>query len=204
MPLATRIYFPQIAAGVWADWVKIVNVGNNVGNVEAVARNYLGQVVWTARNTLRPYQAWIVPVDPASATQDVSLTVTSNSPIVGERHCHLGTEVLAFPGASFEAKTVGTRLFYPEVVQGCADNVRFFNVTEYYAFIKVIVRDVSGFTFRQFSAQINPMGFVIFTDQDIGNVQGTLEAFCTQPCAGERHLHYGNGVAVGQLAQVLS
>lgn len=204
MPMATKLYFAQIAAGVWADWVKIVNVSNESANVQAVARNMYGNIVWTAQNILRSYQAWIVPVDPASANQDISLVVSSNKPIVGERHCHLGTEVLAFPGASVEAKTVGTRLFFPEVVQGCADNVRFFNITENYAFISVIVRDISGFTFRQFSAQIVPMGFVIFTDQHIGNVQGTLEAFCTQPAVGERHLHYGNGVAVGQLAQILN
>jgi len=204
MPASNRIYFPQIAAGVWADWVKVVNVNNEAANAEAVARNSMGQVVWSTTNALRPYQGWVIPVDPVSAQQDVSLVVTSNRPIVGERHCHLGTEVLAFPGASIEAKTTGTRLFYPEVVQGCSDNVRFFNITENYAFISVIVRDISGFTFRQFSGQINPMGFVIFLDQHIGNVQGTLEAFATQPCVGERHLHYGNGVAVGQLAQILN
>ncbi|HGE70680.1 TPA: hypothetical protein ENX78_07590 [Candidatus Poribacteria bacterium] len=163
-----------------------------------------GILVWQTSNTLQPYQAWVIPVDPAYPQADVSLTVISTLPIVGERHCHAGTEVLAFPGASPETKTAGTRLFFPETVYGCHDNFRFLNITEYYAFVTVISRDINGFTVRRFTGQIPPLGFWIFTDNEIGNVQGTLEIFSTQPVVGERHLHYGNGVAVGQLGQVLS
>ena len=204
MALTNKIYFPQIAAGGWEDWVKVVNINNEPANLQAIARDMLGQIVWNANTSLQPYQGWVVPVDPASPITDVSLTVISTKPIVGERHCHAGTEVLAFPGACSEMKTAGTRLFYPETVYGCHDNFRFLNVTEYYAFVTVISRDINGFTVRRFSNQISPYGFWIFTDNEIGNVQGTLEVYSTQPLVGERHLHYGNGVAVGQLGQILS
>jgi hypothetical protein len=204
MPAGNKIYFAQIAPGVWADWVKVVNINDQPASVQAIVRTSVGQIVWNANGTLQPFQAWVIPVDAAFPQFDVSLTVVSTRPIVGERHCHLGTEVLAFPGASPEAKTVGTRLFYPETVYGCSDNFRFFNITEYYAFVTVISRDINGFTVRRFSNQIPPFGFWIFTDNEIGNVQGTLEIFSTQPVVGERHLHYGNGVAVGQLGQILS
>lgn len=204
MPVGNKIYFPQIAAGGWADWVQVVNINDQPANVQALARNTLGQLVWSTNATLQPYQCWSIPVDPAYPQADVSLTVISTRPIVGERHCHAGTEVLAFPGACPEMKNVGTRLFFPETVYGCSDNFRLLNITENYAFATVISRDINGFTFKRFSNQIPPLGFWIFLDTDVGNVQGTLEIFSTQPVVGERHLHYGNGVAVGQLAQILS
>jgi hypothetical protein len=204
MALANKIYFPQIAAGGWADWVQVVNINDQPASVQAIARTTLGQTVWSTNATLQPFQAWVVPVDPAYPQADVSLTVISTRPIVGERHCHAGTEVLAFPGASPEMKTAGTRLFFPETVYGCTDNFRFLNITEYYAFVTVISRDINGFTVKRFTNQVSPLGFWIFTDVEIGNVQGTLEIFSTQPVVGERHLHYGNGVAVGQLGQILS
>ncbi len=130
MPVGNKIYFPQIAAGVWADWVKVVNINDLPSYVQAIVRNPLGQIVWNANSTLQPYQAWVIPVDSAFPQENVSLTVVSERPIVGERHCHLGTEVLAFPGASPEMKTVGTRLFFPETVYGCHDNFRLMNITE--------------------------------------------------------------------------
>jgi len=204
MPAGRKIYFAQIAAGVWADWVKVVNISNAPANVQAIVRNALGHIVWQSGNNLQRFQAWVIPVDAAFPQDNVSLTVESNRPIMGERHCHLGTEVLAFSGASPEAKTVGTRLFFPETVYGCSDNFRLFNITEYYAYVTVISRDINGFTVKRFTNQIPPYGFWMFLDTDIGNVQGTLEIFSTQPVVGERHLHYGNGVAVGQLGQVLS
>jgi len=204
MPAGKKIYFPQIAAGGWADWVQVVNINYQPANVQAIARNFLGQIVWTTTVNLQPYQCWVVPVDPVHQQADVSLTVVSTLPIVGERHCHAGTEVLAFAGASTEMKSVGTRLFFPETVYGCHDNFRLLNTTEHYTFATVISRDINGFTFKRFTNQITPFGFWIFLDTDIGNVQGTLEIFTTQPVVGERHLHYGNGVAVGQLAQILS
>ena len=204
MAVAKKIYFPQIAAGGWEDWVRVVNINTLPANVQAIARLNTGQMVWQTSATLQSFQAWVVPVDPAYPKADVSLTVVSTLPIVGERHCHSGTEVLAFPGASSEMKTAGTRLFFPETVYGCVDKFIFLNITDYYSFVTVISRDINGFTVRRFTGQVVPLGFWLFTDVEIGNVQGTLEVFSTQPVVGERHLHYGNGVAVGQLGQILS
>ena len=51
------------------------------------------------------------------------------------------------------------------------------------------------------------MGYWIITDKEIRNITGTLEAMCTQPTVGERHLHYDanvhKGVAIGQFGQVI-
>ena len=34
MPAPTKIYFPQVASGGWADWVEVVNVGAEEANIE--------------------------------------------------------------------------------------------------------------------------------------------------------------------------
>jgi hypothetical protein len=206
MPAPTKIYFAQIASGPWADWVQVVNVSNEQSHVMAIARNENGETVWSGEKSLRPFQAWVVPVEPASEKQELSLTVSSDKGIVGERHCHLGTEVLAFPGAAPELRNMGRRLFYPEIVAGCADFFRVFNVSDQPAMVNVIVRDINGKVTKQFGREIKPLCFWSFFDADVGNVQGTLELISTQPIVSERHLHYGEaiqGVAVGQLAQVM-
>jgi len=33
MALTRKIYFPQIAAGNWADWVQVVNINQQPANV---------------------------------------------------------------------------------------------------------------------------------------------------------------------------
>jgi len=206
MPAPTKIYFGQIASGPWADWVQVVNVSNEESQVMAIARNEKAETVWSGEKTLKPFQAWVVPVEPASAKQELSLVVSSNKGIVGERHCHLGTEVLAFPGAAPELKSVGRRHFYPNLTAGCADFFRIFNVGDQLAMVNVIVRDINGKVAKQFGGQIVPLGFWSLYDQDVGNTQGTLELVSTQPIVSERHLHYGTalqGVAVGQLGQVM-
>jgi len=208
MPLSNRIYFAQIAAGKWADWVQVININTEEAKVSAVARDRNGLILWTSERTLRPYQGWVVPVEPASVHQDLSLVVASDKPIVGERHCHLGTEVLAFPGASLEAKTAGKRLFFPELVEGCLDVFIVFNISEDIASIDVIVRDRDGNTKKQFNTQLRPWCSWVFGDQDTGNLDGTVEVVSTQNIVAERHLHYRgkyhpDGVAVGQLGQVL-
>jgi hypothetical protein len=57
------------------------------------------------------------------------------------------------------------------------------------------------------SPAIPAMGWWIATDNELGNVTGTLEALCTQPTVGERHHHYDanvhKGVAIGMFGQVL-
>ena len=46
MPAPTKIYFPQVASGGWADWVEVVNVGAEEANITALARDQNGNVVW--------------------------------------------------------------------------------------------------------------------------------------------------------------
>ena len=206
MPAPTKIYFPQIASGQWIDWVQVVNVGNDQSQVMAIARNEKGETVWSGEKTLKPFQTWVVPVEPASKNQELSLTISSNQGIVGERHCHLGTKVLAFPGACPEMRSVGRRIFYPEIVAGCADYFRVFNISDQPAMVNVVVRDTNGNVIRQFSGQIVPLGFWSFVDKDFGNISGTLELVSTQVIVSERHLHYSespDGVAIGQLGQVM-
>ncbi len=206
MPAPTKIYFGQIASQQWIDWVQVINVSPEESRVLAVARDINGQTVWSSEKTLRSFQGWVVPVEPVSVNQELSLVVSSDKAIVGERHCHLGTEVLAFPGAAPELRSVGRRLFFPELVAGCTDFFRVFNITEQDALVSVIVRDANGIITKQFSGQIKPLGFWSFMDDMVGNINGTLEMLSTQTIVSERHLHYGSaikGVAVGQLGQVL-
>jgi hypothetical protein len=206
MPAPTKIYFGQIASGQWLDWVQVVNVSNEDSNTIAIARNEKGETVWSGEKTLKPFQAWVIPVEPASVQQELSLVVSSNKSVVGERHCHLGTEVLAFPGAAPELKSAGRRLFYPEIVAGCGDFFRVLNIGDQVALVNIIVRDINGKIVKQFGNQIPPLGFWSFTDNETGNVQGTLEIVSTQVIVSERHLHYGEaikGVALGQLGQVM-
>jgi len=209
MPLTNQLYFAQVAAGVWADWVQVINVGDRDSKVFAVARDWTGRILWHSETVLRPYQGWVVPVEPASVTQDLSLVLNSEMPIAAERHCHLGTEVLAFPGASIEARTAGRRLFFPELVAGCGDWFIVFNINEQQAVATVYIRDDNGTLVNQFTSPvIPPMGGWVFNDQQTGNVQGTVEVISDQIIVSERHLHYQgtyhpNGVAVGQLGQVL-
>jgi len=207
MPAPTKIYYGQIASGQWLDWVQVVNVSNEDSNVMAIARNEKGETVWSEEKILKQFQAWVVPVEPASVKQELSLVVSSDKGIVGERHCHLGTEVLAFPGAAPEFRSVGRRLFYPEIVAGCGDYFRVFNISDQPALVSIVVRDINGKIAKQFGGNpIPPLGFWSFTDNETGNIQGTLEIVSTQVVVSERHLHYGElikGVAVGQLAQVM-
>jgi len=208
MPLTNRLFYPQVAAGVWADWVQVVNVSGEIANIKAIARNREGVIFWTGERTSNPFQGWVIPVEPASQQQDLSLEVISNKAIVGERHCHNGMEVLAFPGASIEMGTVGKRLFFPELVAECLDWFIVFNITDAEANVNVIVRNENGGIVKQFSNKLSAMASWPFSDNETGRVQGTLEINTDQLIVCERHLHYQgtyhpNGVAVGQLGQVI-
>lgn len=204
MPAPTKIYFPQIAVG-WEDWVQIVNVSNEPANVMAVARNQQGQTVWSQEFKLTPFQAFTTAAD--TITIPVSMTVSSDKGIVGERHCHSGVTVFYFPGAATELMTVGNRLFFPEVYEGGLDWFQILNVSEQPTNINVIVRDKSGKIANQFGIQnLATMNWWNFTDKEVGNINGTIELMSTQPIVGERHLHYEGalaGTAVGQLGQVI-
>ena len=205
MPAPNTIYFSQIAGGVWADWVEVVNVGTTQANVNAIARDAAGNAVWSATKTLTPFQCWVVPAEgQADKKGEVSLEVSSNQPILGERHCHLGTQVLDFPGAALELDSVGTKLFFAEIASYIGDWIRFFNTGEADALVSLIGRDRStGQVTQQFSGSIKPKGFWDMTDTQMKNITGTLEAVSTQPIVGERHSHYQGGQsAIGELAQV--
>ncbi len=204
MPAPTKIYFSQIAVG-WEDWVQVVNVSPEDANVVAIARNNQGQTVWSQNTRLNSFQAWTVAADTVKV--NASLVVSSDKPIVGERHCHSGTHVLNFPGASREGMNIGRRLFFPEIYSGGSDWFQMLNVGREPANINVIVRHRDGRIYRQFSKNgIKPLNWWNFTDQNVGNITGTVELMCTQPVMGERHLTYHKGhegSSAGQLAQVL-
>jgi hypothetical protein len=204
MPAPTKIYFSQIAVG-WEDWVQIVNVSPEPANVIAIARNIQGQTVWSQDAKLNPYQAWTASADTVKVA--ATLIVSSDKPIVGERHCHSKTEVFNFPGASPEGMTVGRRLFFPEIYSGGSDWFQILNTGTENANVNAIVRNRDGRIHRQFSKHnIKPLSWWNFTDREMGNITGTIELMCTQPMVGERHLHYHKGhegSAVGQLGQVL-
>lgn len=204
MPAPTKIYFPQIAVG-WEDWVQIVNVSNEPAHVIAVVRDQNAQTVWSQDQNLRPFQAWTTAAD--TVTVNGSMVVSSDKPIVGERHCHSKTEVLVFPGASPEGMTVGRRMLFPEVTTGGVDWFQILNVGDQPANINVVVRNRDGRIHRQFGTQnLRPLGWWNFTDQHMGNPTGTVELISTQPVVGERHLHYQQyhiGSAVGQYGQLL-
>ena len=110
MPAPTKIYFPQVASGGWADWVEVVNVGAEEANITALARDQNGNVVWSYSKKIVPFQCWLVPVEGQADSRgvEVSLEVSSDQPILGERHCHYQSQVLDFPGAAVELDSAGT------------------------------------------------------------------------------------------------
>lgn len=201
MPAPTTIYFSQLDP-VWLDWVQLINVGNGPARVVCLARDENANAVWSQENTLNPFCGWNPTVE--SVKVSVSLQVTSNQPIVGERHCHLGSQVLDFPGASVEDKTVGRRLFFPELVAGAGEWFRFLNVGSADAHITITVRTVDGRVVRQRSNVVPSFRWWQIGDNEAGDYSGTVEVTSTQPIVGERHLHYAGGqTAVGQLGQAL-
>ena len=199
-----RIYFGQIAPGEWYDWVTLTNVGNKEAKITVIARDQNGKAVWSAEKSVMPWQCWIPPVNEAVKNIDVSLEVISDQPVLGERHQHLGTQVLSFPGAAPELGTVGKRLYFPEVYSGAYDWFRFFNVSEEPAVVTFIVRNRDGKVLNQFQHRIKPMGFWTVPDDLIRQATGTVEVLSTAPIMGERHMHYrGWKTAISQLGQVI-
>lgn len=202
MPAPTTIYFAQIARGSgWKDWIRLVNVSREQAKVTCVARNHAGQTVWSDEHTVGPFQTWDPPVEGrADRKSDVSLEVRSDKPIAGERHCHSGTQVLDFPGASMQNRTIATRLFFPELYAGGGDWIRILNIGEVDAQIAFVARNLKGDVVRQRAGRARKMGWWDVSDQTFGQINGTLEIMSTQPVVAERHLHYSGGrTAVGQL-----
>ena len=207
MPAPKTIYFGIDKGTEWNDWVRVVNISNKRAKILAVVRDSRGNAVWSGERGLNPYQTWIIPAEQSGADRrgDMSLEVRSDEPIVGERHLHHGKDSMAFPGASVEGGTIGTRLFFPELYSGGYDWFRIVNVGEVEALINVIARDTNGRIIRQLAGRAHPHGFWILSDKNLGQVDGTLEMQSTQLIFGERQLDYrkaGKG-SVGQLGQVI-
>ena len=118
MPAPTKIYFPQVAGGGWADWVEVVNVGVEETNITALARDQNGNAIWSSSKKNVSFQCWLVP-PPGQADKkgmEVSLEASADQPILGARHCHYQSQVLGFAGAALELDSAGTKLFFPEIV----------------------------------------------------------------------------------------
>ncbi|MCG9127959.1 hypothetical protein JT359_10210 [Candidatus Poribacteria bacterium] len=203
MALATTLYFPEVGPQ-WEDWIQVINVGNEQGRVTGLARHAgNGQPTWTEEKELGPFECWTPNVE--AIKQNSSMQLTSDQPIVAERHMHNKTNILDFVGAAFEYETVGQRLFFPELVAGALDWFRFFNVGEADAFVNIIIRNRQGDIIHQQHRQIKPFCCWDVAEGQMGNVTGTVEVQSSQPIVGERHLHYQGGkTCVGQYGQVIS
>ncbi|GIX06163.1 MAG: hypothetical protein KatS3mg115_0566 [Candidatus Poribacteria bacterium] len=201
MPAPKTLYFAELGP-IWADWIQVVNVGNAPARVTCLARNGEGKAVWSAENTVQPFQGWVPPVE--EVKEMTWLEITSDQPIVAERHMHRGSEVIDLPGAAPENKTAGKRLFFAELSAGARDWFRILNINNVEAHVSMIIRNAEGRVLRQLSRVIPPLRWVDITDQHIGDVRGTVEIVSTQVVVAERHLHYQGGkTAVGQLGQVI-
>ena len=201
---STTLYFAHLHPQ-WHDWVQIVNIGNEQAKLTAIGRNNKGEIVWTDEGETSPFETWTPKVDKPKV--DISLEVKSDGePIVGERHCHKDTQVLDLPGASEFGRTVGRRMFFPELAAGASDWFRFLNVGEADAHISFVVREVkTAKVIVQRSHSVKPWGWWQVGDKAMGGaVQGVVEVVSSQPIVGERHLHYKGGkVAIAQLGQVI-
>lgn len=203
MALATTLYFPEVGPQ-WEDWVQVVNVGNEEARVTGLARHArTGNPTWTEEKEIGPFECWTPNVE--AIRENSSMQLTSDQPIVAERHMHNKTNILDFVGAAFEYETVGERLFFPELVAGALDWFRFFNVGEADAFVNIIIRNRQGDILNQKHYEIDPFCCVDIAEGQMGNVTGTVEVQSSQPIVGERHLHYQGGkTCVGQYGQVIS
>ena len=141
----STIYFPQVARGGWADWVEVVNVGTEEANVTALARDQNGNAVWSVSKRIVSFQCWVVPVEGQANKKgvEVSLEVSADQPMLGERHCHHQSQVRDFPGAAIELDSAGTKLFFSEIASYIGDWIRFFNIGEADASVNLIGRDRS-------------------------------------------------------------
>lgn len=185
------LYFPETGPA-WRDWAIIVNVGRERGEVTLIAHeDGTGKPVNTMQRELDPFECWMPKMDDIKIKSSVK--ITSEQPIVAERHMHSGTAIVDLPGASEEGGHVGIRLFFPEVASGAKDWFRFLNVGETNALVNIIVRNKKGDIRRQLHRNIKPNCCADVDEAAMGNVRGSVEAQSTQPIVGERHLHYQSG-----------
>ena len=185
------LYFPETGPA-WQDWAVIVNVGRERGEVTLIAHeDGTGKPVNTMQRELDPFECWMPKMDDIKIKSSVK--ITSEQPIVAERHMHSGTAIVDLPGASEEGGHVGIRLFFPEIASGAKDWFRFLNVGEVNALVNIIIRNKRGDTVRQLHRNIRPNCCADVDEGAMGNVRGSVEAQSTQPIVGERHLHYQSG-----------
>lgn len=199
------LFFPEVGPA-WDDWVVIVNVGNEPGRVELTARkDDNAQSFWTkAHSPLEPFKCWTPNIDDIQVK--CSVEVSSDQPVVAERHMRSGTAIVDLPGASKEGGHVGLRLFFPEIATGARDWFRFLNVGEADAFVNIIIRNKQGDIRRQLHRQIKPLCCADIDESAMGNERGTVEVQSTQPIIGERHMHYQSGhkgAVVGEYGVVI-
>ena len=185
------LYFPETGPA-WRDWAIIVNVGKERGEVTLVAHeDGTGKPVSTMQRELDPFECWMPKMEDIKIKSSVK--VTSEQPIVAERHMHSGTAIVDLPGASEEGGHVGIRLFFPEIASGARDWFRFLNVGEVDALVNIVVRNKKGDVRRSLHRRIKPNCCADVDEGAMGNVRGSVEAQSTQPIVGERHLHYQSG-----------
>ena len=185
------LYFPETGPA-WRDWAIIVNVGRERGEVTLIAHeDGTGKPVNTMQRELDPFECWMPKMEDIKIKSSVK--ITSEQPIVAERHMHSGTAIVDLPGASEEGGHVGIRLFFPEIASGAKDWFRFLNVGEVNALVNIIIRNKRGDTVRQLHRNIRPNCCADVDEGAMGNVRGSVEAQSTQPIVGERHLHYQSG-----------
>ena len=199
------LFFPEVGPA-WNDWVVIVNVGNEPARVKMIARkDDNAQSFWSkSHSPLEPFKWWNPDMEDIKVK--CSVEVSSDQPIVAERHMHSGTAIVDLPGASKEGGHIGLRLFFPEVAAGARDWFRFLNVGEADAFVNIILRNKQGDIQRQLHRQIKPLCCADIDEGAMGNVRGTVEVQSTQPIIGERHMHYQSGhkgAVVGQYGVVI-
>lgn len=198
------LYFPETGPA-WRDWAIIVNVGRESGEVTLIAHeDGTGKPVNTMQRELDPFECWMPKMEDIKIKSSVK--ITSEQPIVAERHMHSGTAIVDLPGASEEGGHVGIRLFFPEIASGAKDWFRFLNVGETNALVNIIVRDKRGNIRRQLHRNIKPNCCADVDEGAMGNVRGSVEAQSTQPIVGERHLHYQSGhkgAVVGEYGVVI-
>lgn len=198
------LYFPETGPA-WRDWAIIVNVGRERGEVTLIAHeDGTGKPVNTMQRELDPFECWMPKMEDIKIKSSVK--ITSEQPIVAERHMHSGTEIIDLPGASEEGGQVGIRLFFPEVASGAKDWFRFLNVGETNALVNIIVRNKQGDIRRQLHRNIRPNCCADVDEAAMGNIRGSVEVQSTQPIVGERHLHYQSGhkgAVVGEYGVVI-
>ena len=198
------LYFPETGPA-WRDWAIIVNVGRERGEVTLIAHeDGTGKPVNTMQRELDPFECWMPKMEDIKIKSSVK--ITSEQPIVAERHMHSGTEIIDLPGASEEGGQVGIRLFFPEVASGARDWFRFLNVGETNALVNIIVRNKRGDIGRQLHRNIRPNCCADVDEAAMGNIRGSVEVQSTQPIVGERHLHYQSGhkgAVVGEYGVVI-